>query len=74
MKKIAGTKTAKKMMNIFPMLNEVEKFVGELRDLRERVTHYEEALMKIEKFGHGYGHGHGYTCADIAKEALNHTL
>jgi hypothetical protein len=30
--------------------------------------------MKIEKFGHGYGHGHGYTCADIAKEALNHTL
>jgi hypothetical protein len=54
------------------MLNEVEKFVGELRDLRERVARYEEALEKIEKFGHGSGHGRGYTCAQIALAALTH--
>ena len=31
---------------------------------------YEEALIKIEKFGHSNGHGHGYTCANIAEKAL----
>jgi hypothetical protein len=31
---------------------------------------YEEALIKIEKFGHSHGHGHGYTCANIAEKAL----
>jgi hypothetical protein len=35
------------------------------------VKDFEEALKKIEKFGHSHGHGHGYTCANIAQEALS---
>jgi hypothetical protein len=31
---------------------------------------YEQALRRIERFGHSHGHGHGYTCANIAEEAL----
>jgi len=53
------------------MNHEVERYVGEIRELREKVAKYQAALDKIEKFGHGNGHGHGYTCANIAKEALS---
>jgi hypothetical protein len=38
--------------------------------LVQTVKDFEEALKKIEKFGHSHGHGHGYTCANIAEEAL----
>ena len=31
----------------------------------------EEALKRIEKFGHSYGHARGYSCANIAEEALD---
>ncbi len=43
------------------------------KELTERLNLlkvYEEALIKIEKFGHSHGHGHGYTCANIAEKAL----
>jgi hypothetical protein len=43
------------------------------KELTERLNLlkvYEEALIKIEKFGHSQGHGHGYTCANIAEKAL----
>lgn len=35
-----------------------------------KLREYEEALMRIEMFGHSNGHGHGYTCANIAEEVL----
>jgi len=31
---------------------------------------YEQALRRIEQFGHSHGHGHGYTCANIAEKVL----
>lgn len=37
---------------------------------QEKIVRYEEALRKIEQFGHSHGHGHGYTCANIAEKAL----
>ena len=30
-----------------------------------------EALLEIERFGHGFPHGAGHTCADMAARALN---
>ena len=35
-----------------------------------KLREYEEALMRIEMFGHANGHGHGYTCGNIAEEVL----
>jgi hypothetical protein len=35
-----------------------------------KLQRYEQALRRIERFGHSHGHGHGYTCANIAEEAL----
>jgi hypothetical protein len=52
------------------MNHEVERFEGELRILRKQNKKYKDALHKIEEFGHNNGHGRGYTCANIAKEAL----
>jgi len=31
----------------------------------------EEALKRIEEFGHSHGHARGYSCANIAEEALD---
>lgn len=35
-----------------------------------KLQEYEDALRRIEQFGHSNGHGHGYTCANIAEEVL----
>lgn len=35
-----------------------------------KLRDYEEALRRIERFGHANGHGHGYTCANIAEKVL----
>ena len=35
------------------------------------ITQFGSALEEIERFGHGHGHGHGYTCANMAKKALD---
>ena len=35
-----------------------------------KLREYEDALRRIEQFGHSHGHGHGYTCANIAEEVL----
>ena len=35
-----------------------------------KLHEYEDALRRIEQFGHSNGHGHGYTCANIAEEVL----
>lgn len=35
------------------------------------ITRFGLALEKIEQFGHSGGHGRGYTCANIAREALD---
>lgn len=32
-----------------------------------------DALIEIERFGHGDGHGRGFTCADMAQQALKGT-
>lgn len=37
---------------------------------QEKLQAYEEALRRIEQFGHSHGHGHGYTCANIAEKVL----
>ena len=42
--------------------------VNEAADLIQR---FGLALEKIEQFGHSDGHGRGFTCANIAKEALD---
>jgi hypothetical protein len=42
----------------------------QLTERLNRLQVYEDALRKIEKFGHSHGHGHGYTCANIAEKAL----
>lgn len=36
----------------------------------EQIARLVRALQAIEKFGHSTGHGRGYTCANMAKEAL----
>jgi len=46
----------------------------EITERLNRIQDYEEALMKIEMFGHTQGPGHGYTCANIAEEALRKHL
>lgn len=46
----------------------------EITERLNRIQDYEEALMKIEMYGHTSGHGHGYTCANIAEEALRKHL
>lgn len=35
------------------------------------ITQFGAALDQIEKFGHSHGHGHGYTCATMARKALD---
>jgi hypothetical protein len=42
----------------------------ELTERLNRIKDYEDALIRIEMFGHSNGHGHGYTCANIAEEVL----
>jgi len=44
--------------------------IEEIQSLTEQNQRYREALEAIEKLGHGYGHGKGYTCATMAKKAL----
>jgi hypothetical protein len=46
-------------------LDEMQMLTG-----NNKLREYEEALMRIEQFGHSNGHGHGYTCANIAEEVL----
>lgn len=46
----------------------------EINERLNRIQDYEEALMKIEMFGHTQSPGHGYTCANIAEEALRKHL
>jgi hypothetical protein len=48
--------------------------IKELNEQLNRIQDYEEALVKIEMYGHTSGHGHGYTCANIAEEALRKHL
>ena len=35
-----------------------------------KLREYEDALRRIQRFGHSHGHGHGYTCANIAEKVL----
>lgn len=62
-------------------LKELQKQLEEYKMVAEHLDHflersskreirYREALVKIEKFGHGRGHGRGYTCANMAQEAI----
>lgn len=41
-----------------------------MNETEQTLQRYEEALRRIEQFGHSHGHGHGYTCANMAQEAL----
>ena len=41
------------------------------RTLERELNAARAALTAIEKFGHGDGHGMGYSCADMAKRALD---
>ena len=42
-----------------------------IEQLLKELEEYKAILEKIEKFGHSHGHGRGYTCANLAKEALD---
>lgn len=35
------------------------------------IIQFGSTLEEIKRFGHGHGHGHGYTCANMAKKALD---
>lgn len=35
------------------------------------IMRYGLALEEIEKLGHSHGHGRGFTCANIAKSAID---
>ena len=41
-----------------------------MNETEKTLQRYNDALERIERFGHSHGHGHGYTCANIAEKAL----